>query len=110
MREKRLSLTAAKQGRTAGWNPGEWGTGRVGGRGKHGRWGVLKGREPVELGGGGGEGRGEIGDKAQYFAIDKRVILRKPRKKGAGAGNARYGKWGLGPPCPPPPTTIVDGY
>ena len=40
--------------RTAGWNPGEWGTGRVGGRGKHGRWGVLKGCEPVEIGGGGG--------------------------------------------------------
>ena len=54
MREKRLSLNAAKQGRTAGWNPGECGTGRVGGRGKHGRWGVLKGCEPVEIGGGGG--------------------------------------------------------
>ena len=40
--------------RTAGWNPGEWETGRVGGRGKHGRWGVLKGCEPVEIGGGGG--------------------------------------------------------
>ena len=56
MREKRLSLNAAKQGRTAGWNPGECGTGRVGGRGKHGRWGVLKGCEPVEIGGGGGGG------------------------------------------------------
>ena len=108
MREKRLSLNAAKQGRTAGWNPGEWGTGRVGGRGKHGRWGILKGCEPVEIGGGGGWG--EIRDKAQYFAIDKRVILRKPRKKGAGAGNARYGKWGFGRPCPPSPTTIADGY
>ena len=61
MREKRLNLNAAKQGRTAGWNPGEWGTRKVGGRGKHGRWGVLKGCEPVEIGGGGGVG----GDKRQ---------------------------------------------
>ena len=67
---------------------------------------VLKGCEVAEIGG----GEGGLRDKAQYFAIDKRLKARKPRKKGTGAGNAWYGKRGVKTPMPPPPTTIVDGY
>ena len=35
---KRFSINAAKLGRAADGIPGRWGAGRVGGRGKNGRW------------------------------------------------------------------------
>lgn len=90
-----------------GLEPGRMGDRKGRRKRKERKVGVLKGCEAVEIGGGGGELR----DKAQYFAIDKRVKVRKPRKKGAGAGNARYGKRGVWTPMPPPPpTTIADGY
>ena len=36
---------------------------------------------------------GKLCNNTQYFVIEKRAGGRKPRKKGAGAGNARYRSW-----------------
>ena len=75
-------------------------SGRMGG-GK-GRWkrkerkvGVLKGREAVEIGAG---GRGVYATKPQYFAVDRRVKVRKTRKKGREPGMQGTRSAGFGPP------------
>ena len=64
------------------------------GRRERKKWevGILKG----------GEGKyGELCNNTQYVVIEKRAGGRKPRKKGAGAGNARYRSWQVWTPLSP---------
>ena len=55
--------------------------------------GCFKGR--------GGENMGKLCNNTQSFVIEKRAGGRKPRKKGAGAGNARYRSWQVWTPLSP---------
>ena len=84
--------------RTAGWNPGEWETGRVGGRGKHGRWGVLKGCEPVEIGGGGEDTR-----QSSIFRNRQKGYIEEAKKKRGGSRKCKVREVGIWTPMPPPP-------
>ena len=82
------------------------GDGRVGGRGKNGKWGVLKGCKPVEIGGRGGGYATEL----NLSQSTKGLKRGSQEKKGREPGMQGTGSGGFGPPCPPPFTTIVDGY
>ena len=59
--------------------------------------GVLKGGEAIEI----GEGGGGLRDKAQYFAIDKRVKLKKGREPGMQGTGSGFFFYPLPPPPPP---------
>lgn len=75
-------------------DPGKMGGGKGRRKRKERKVTVLKGCEAVEIGAGGGG----LHDKPQYFAVDRRVKVRKTRKKGRKPGMQGTGSAGFGPP------------